>query len=271
MKAKVHGFTLIELLVILAVIGVLAALLLPALARSKGSGLSAACMHNLKQLQLAQFNYVHENDDHFPQQRTSSARGYTESLPGSWVLGNARCDPSLASITNGSLFSYVGSSAVYGCPSDKSVAELPGAGPRRRSYSMSSWLGIVEINDAAKGYDFKHDTWLELKARLSQVLEPGPAATLGFMDEHERSIDDGTALVGNPNLRELPGYEGAKTWIEMPADRHNRAGNFSFLDGHVEHWHWRWSKRFVRYHQPPANEADRQDLYRLQNAVPRNK
>ncbi len=271
MKTRIHAFTLIELLVVIAIIGVLAALLLPALARSKGVALSIACQNNLRQLQLAHLNYVHENNDLFPQQRTSSAKGYAESLSGAWVLGNARRDPSLPSITNGTLFPHVGNAAVYRCPADNSPADPPGAGPRRRSYSLQSWLGVVEVNDAAKGYDFKHDTWPELKSKLSQVLEPGPSGTLGFLDEHERSIDDGAALVGNPNLRELPGYEGVRTWIEMPTDRHNRGGNLSFLDGHVEHWSWRWPKQFIRYHQPPANEEDRQDLYRLQNTVPRNK
>ncbi len=271
MKTRIHAFTLIELLVVIAIIGVLAALLLPTLARSKGAALSIACQNNLRQLQLAQLNYVHDNDDHFPQQRTGSAKGYAESLPGSWVLGNARRDAGAASITNGTLFPHVGNDAAYRCPADKSLADPPVAGPRRRSYGMLGWLGIVEFNDAAKNYEFTHDTWPELKSRLSQILEPGPSGTLGFLDEHERSIDDGTALVGNPNLRELPRYEGVKTWIEMPTDRHNRGCNLSFLDGHVEHWPWRWPKRFVRYHQPPANEADRQDLYRLQNTVPRNK
>jgi prepilin-type N-terminal cleavage/methylation domain-containing protein len=61
-----RGFTLIELLILIAILGILIALLLPAIAAAREAARRATCMSNLKQLVFANLMYQERNDDRFP-------------------------------------------------------------------------------------------------------------------------------------------------------------------------------------------------------------
>ena len=98
---KRRAFTLIELLVVIGIIGLLAALLLPVFSRGKESARGAACLNNLHQIGLGLQLYVGDNQNHLP-------------VMFDWSPSNSN-----APTMNQVLFSHIGSSNVFRCPSDR--------------------------------------------------------------------------------------------------------------------------------------------------------
>jgi len=261
-----RAFTLIELLVVIAVIALLASLLLPAVGRAKSAASTTKCKNNLRQLQLGWLLYVHDNNDSLPPNNQRRDQFDLVNVKGSWVLGNAVIDTTTSNIQAGVLFPHVGSASVYRCPADKSTVRSQPLLRRSRSYSMQMWLNSESVTGNPK--DQFNDSPFNLR-KFSRIVDPPTVRTWVFIEEHERSIDDGCFKIGNPWMSPQPNPNKV-SWIDFRADRHNNGANLSFADGHVEPHHWRFhhSTWPGRIHPPIVDPVDRADLKWLLEGVP---
>jgi prepilin-type processing-associated H-X9-DG protein len=254
------------LLVVIAIIAILAALLLPALAKAKSAGQAASCLNNYKQLQICWHMYADDHDDHLVPNHASGsayARAQVWADPYCWLQGNAYTDLNASNITTGPLYLYNKSPGIYKCPADKSTVRDEGQVPRSRSVSMNVYMNWDDTGGTYSSYCWK---------KLSAIGPPGPAAAFVFVDEHENSISQSGFFVSHPNKLSIFGFQ-PMTWITFPAVRHNNGATVSFADGHAEKWRWREPNTAAVAASPPwlfgrPGVPNDRDITRFINGLP---
>jgi prepilin-type N-terminal cleavage/methylation domain-containing protein/prepilin-type processing-associated H-X9-DG protein len=234
------GFTLIELLVVIAIIGILASILLPALAKSRERARGIICLNNTKQLSLSWQLYADDNASVLPYNIGMYGSSYRTKL--NWVDNVMTWDLSsdntnLTTITQAALGSYLaGSTACYRCPSDHLLSDpqiANGWSSRIRSYSMNACVGNAGPS-STNGVNV-HDPNYRQFFKITQI--PQPTEIFVFLDEHPDSISDGY-FVNEVDTSAQPYYNEYSEWTHLPASYHNNSGAFSFADGHSSLHRW---------------------------------
>ena len=196
-----RSFTLIELLVVIAIIAILAAMLLPALAKARAKAQQISCVNNMKQLTLGQIMYKDDSNSTYPPVYDDS--GATRIWWGERVS------------------KYISDDKVFICPGQDFVGAIAGVWSNTR-YQMPMWHVFAEGHWARNGESiFRHPSTTIMLAESSN------ACWQHFCARHlDPAMSFGTDANGTFRLL---GVLGEATW-----PTHGQNCNVAWLDGHVE-------------------------------------
>lgn len=190
------AFTLIELLTVIAIIGILAAILLPVVGKVRDNARASVCLSNMRQVSLAMLMFADDNDGVLPTSG-DTASGERET---DWIYW--RDSSRDRQVQHSPIAAYMGGSFspdIYRCPSDENIRSGNTNG-YPYSFSMNREIGEDR----------------RLDGRIHNVENP---TRIILLVEEAHPNDSSAWLID----REL----------DVLTERHGRKGHVSFLDAHV--------------------------------------
>lgn len=209
-RQRSTGFTLIELLVVIAIIAILAAILFPVFAQAREKGRAISCLSNARQLGLANYMYIEDND---------------ETLP----FAVASLSSTVVETVYDEIYPYMKNANILQCP-DAPQALAANALIQIVTTILGNHGWVVPGNYQYFSYVFNY-----------RVFEVGPLIFDGVV---LNLIGPPTTLAQYPYPADQPvfydgyiGYTGGVNIYLPIAPRHTNTANVAYLDGHAKVFH----------------------------------
>ena len=205
---RLHAFTLIELLAVIAIIGVLAAIIVPVIGHTRAAARAAASMSNLRQLAAATHAYIADNRGFFP---PASSFDNKTRWHGARTSSSAAFDPA-----KGFLGPYLGKSgAVKTCPQFELMDRAP------ESASFEAGAGGYGYNAAYLGGPAARGTADDPFRPAAFARLPAPTRTVMFTT---------TAFARSQGLQDYP-FSEPPLWLNpagLPESENQPSVHFRF-------------------------------------------